>query len=467
MLVFRTVIPLKPVADIQRLIDISVEWIANSPHHQEKLGPALARHKGQRNFSEDLGKEKFECISYSESAAELACILFEYLEEDDKLWRCEVVFKKSPAETVFLISLFCEKRDFKNILDRVQKPHLIKLLDDKVGFAQDGPFATTNTPQCFKSDEVSTAADIINGKFHSFLPCIYVSKNTSGEYNTDIEKVARLLSGVAHVFVEPNIYFSYDLQHKTDGRNPYNGAVGIFFPNGGVRRYLLPSAEFNYTIGPKYVFNKIKNSMIFGVVPEDLSFSAISIRLRQQLLQKKYQEKFEKESDEFFASLEEINVELMEENKRLREENEQLKLQEVHQDAVQPQRGYLACGHPESYPGQILDFLLEILEAQKKSYPTGTRARAILDALLADNVKVGEKENIIREIKALFRGFRSVNASMESRLKEFGLVIERLKGNHPKLYFKNFPQIFCTLFASGGDHRGGKNLAADIRKQLL
>lgn len=207
--------------------------------------------------------------------------------------------------------------------------------------------------------------------------------------------------------------------------------------------------------------------MIFGAVPEELSFSTIIIRIRQKMFQEKLQEKFKKESDEFFASLDAMSTELMEENKMLREENEQLKLQEVHQDAVQERRGYISCGHPESYPGQIQDFLIEIIESQKNNYVPGTRARAIIDALLAENAMVGEKEKISNEVKALFRGVRSVNAAIESRLKAFGLVVERVKGNHPKLYFRNYPQISCTLFASGGDHRGGKNLAADIRKQLL
>ena len=45
MLVFRTIFPLNPAATLQQLIDISIEWIDNSPEYvmREKLGDLYGR----------------------------------------------------------------------------------------------------------------------------------------------------------------------------------------------------------------------------------------------------------------------------------------------------------------------------------------------------------------------------------------------------------------------------------------
>lgn len=461
MLVFRTVIPLVPVDDIQKLIDISIKWIEDSQHY--KLSDVLSAYKGKNNFTEEAGKEKFECLCYSDNNIDYACILLEYY-EDDKKWRTEVMFKKSSTETLTVISIYCETLDFTNILGEVHKPYLIKLLDREVGFAQDGPFPTGNTAHIFTSDELKIAADIIEGEFYSYLPCIYISINRMGEYSTDIDVLSKLLSGVAHVFVEPNIYFSYDLKHITNNCNPYLGAVGIFFPDRGVRKYLLPSEEYNYKIGKKFIFNTIKNIMIFGAVPDELSYSMIKLKL----IQKKLTIEHEHDSNELFEELEKINAQIEEELNRLKAENIQLRHQNIGARNV-PEGGIrIACNDIiESYDGQIYDFILETLEAKKNNYAKGTRARAILDGLLNKNKKIGQKEKIIEMLKATFRGSRTITAAMENRLKEYGFAVDRTKGKHPKLYFSDYPQITCTVPSTGGDRRGGDNQVSEIKNSIL
>ncbi|PJN93419.1 hypothetical protein CNY89_20955, partial [Amaricoccus sp. HAR-UPW-R2A-40] len=56
----------------------------------------------------------------------------------------------------------------------------------------------------------------------------------------EIEKLSYDLGGIAHVVVEPDRAFSFQLRDETEGRNAYGGTIGLSVPGQGiVRRYYL------------------------------------------------------------------------------------------------------------------------------------------------------------------------------------------------------------------------------------
>lgn len=75
-----------------------------------------------------------------------------------------------------------------------------------------------------------------------FLPSTFrLRENLPGfSVNRRIEKLACDLGGVAHVIVEPDRAFSFELREETDARNAYGGTLGLSSPGQGiVRRYYL------------------------------------------------------------------------------------------------------------------------------------------------------------------------------------------------------------------------------------
>src|SRR5690606_7137965 len=76
-----------------------------------------------------------------------------------------------------------------------------------------------------------------------WLPTVYVSATGNGSWllsRQEIETLAYDLGGIAHVVVEPDRAFSFDLRDATEARNAYGGTVGLSVPGQGIaRRYYL------------------------------------------------------------------------------------------------------------------------------------------------------------------------------------------------------------------------------------
>ena len=92
-------------------------------------------------------------------------------------------------------------------------------------------------------DGLLQALAVIDGGASRHLPVVYLSALGQGRWalpEPEIEKLARDLSGVAHVMVEPTREFSFALRDVSAGRNAYGGTIGIAVPGRGfVRRLFL------------------------------------------------------------------------------------------------------------------------------------------------------------------------------------------------------------------------------------
>lgn len=462
MLVFRTVFPLINTISIQEFINLSIQWIDRSPHYE--LRGRLNAYYGTKDFVVYSDNEHFESAFHEEENKISVCILFER-NDTSRRWRTEIVFLKESKYTLCSINVYCESDNFENYTNWTQKPYFIKLINAKQWFGTDGNFRISDDPYAFSPDEVKAAAKIINGDFKTYLPCVYISKNQEGEYSIDVDKIAQKLVGIAHVFLEPSIYFSHDLRKLTRGYNPYLGAIGIFFPHHGKRILYRPLVENNYSIPINLFYNEVKNALTYGQLEEALSYSAVkSTWLRQQVEKNKndsldyqeYAEQLEKEKDDEIKKLKNEIIGLQKQldilnNKHRNDEN-----------GMVLKRGKVI----ESYSGQINDTLIEVLEQGKKSLPPTSRRYQLLDELLKYNKKGGGKEKILEKLESILKGYRTVNDSMESGLKRLGFIINR-QGAHPKLSFANYPNAQCILTTSGSDSRNGKNAIAHIKQYLL
>lgn len=464
MLVFRTVCPLNSEALLQKLIDTSIKWIDESPHYE--LKGQLNCYYGYSKFTKETESEKFECFTYQIDTTNYACIYFEK-KECDKKWITEIVYKKDNKNVIFSINIYCEALNFENTLNEANRPYLIKTLAKEIGFGNDGLFSTTNKAHYFSSNELDVACNIINGNFQSYLPCVYVSMNEQGEYSLDIDKASKLLSGIAHVFIEPNVYFSQDLRRKTQGNNPYLGAVGIFFPNYGNKKTILPLRENNYKIGIRTLFNAVKNSLNFGVQPEELSFSNIKMKLLKYEFQiNEFQNDKQAMIDYVVSQNEELESTISRQKEEIYQLKNRLKISEESLDKNSAAALINRGEQFDSYQDQIHDTIIELIENGKNNYEQGTRKRSIIDDILMHNKKNGQKEQIVDELKNIFKGYRTMTDSIESKLKKLGFSVDK-SSPHYKLSFTSYPQISVPLPASGSDKRGGRNCVSDIKKTLL
>ena len=137
------------------------------------------------------------------------------------------------------------------------------------------------------------------------LPLIYISCKKDGSQKIDCEKLGQMLFCSAFVVYENNVNFSKQLAERTNGRSPYNGAVGIYWKN----RYRI----FTNKESEKDYFQIISKYLVTNPLPQELTFTFI---------QGKYAEQLQAASEK---TIEELQIELKNSEKSA---EEKLKTQE-------------------------------------------------------------------------------------------------------------------------------------------
>ncbi|WP_152927758.1 hypothetical protein [Komagataeibacter europaeus] len=171
---------------------------------------------------------------------------YDYPDEEGRLWRTEGVLKQMGNKEKYNLVRFrsqCLAKVPEARLHTPKKPFLIKSLlkngwgdKDKMLTISDQPFWLTNTP-----DSLKLAQSIVLGNATEWLPIVYISANNKNSWclsQSDIKSLAYYLGGVAHIVVEPDRSFSFSLRDISNGRNVYDGAIGLSVPGQGIiKRY--------------------------------------------------------------------------------------------------------------------------------------------------------------------------------------------------------------------------------------
>lgn len=165
-----------------------------------------------------------------------------------RVWRTECVLKRSAAEggqDLVRLRTQCIAKTPGARLDTPRKPYIIKALLQNGWGGTDQIFRVTDQPVWLESsdDGLATAKSVTLGEAAKWLPTVYVSATGNSSWllsQQEIEKLAYDLGGIAHVVVEPDRTFSFDLRDESEARNAYGGTVGLSVPGQGIiRRYYL------------------------------------------------------------------------------------------------------------------------------------------------------------------------------------------------------------------------------------
>ena len=159
-----------------------------------------------------------------------------------RLWRTEAVLRfKQEHEVSSLIRVrtLCVANRANAVLEIPKKPYIIKGLLKAGWGGLDGEIEVGDRALYLEpnDEDLEFAAAVISGKATRNLPVVYVSARSSDLHDLSedlIEKLAYRLGGIAHVVVEPNRRFSFDLRNRTEGRNVYGGTIGIYLPANGL-----------------------------------------------------------------------------------------------------------------------------------------------------------------------------------------------------------------------------------------
>ncbi|MGY6635620.1 MAG: hypothetical protein ACXIUO_00615 [Erythrobacter sp.] len=288
----------------------------------------------------------------------------DFPDNEGRIWRTEGVLRRGGAGASDLVRFRtqCRAAQPGARLDVPKKPYLIKALLKNGWSASDGHVEVSDAPIWLHETEqgLQLAASLTEGTLTRWLPALYVSATDSdvwGLSETEIEKLAYDLGGVAHVVVEPNRRFSFKLRDLTAGRNVYSGAVGIALPGSGIvgRLFIgwqMPDSH-SLVVALKNTVTALRERMpVKGWDWSDLQ--ELSLRKQRNALQGAAEAKdIEELFDGYVKEIEEIKS-----DKRVLEVKiAELQAEISNKDEERDNGGNVLRLMPEIYPGEVLDRL--------------------------------------------------------------------------------------------------------------
>ncbi len=172
-----------------------------------------------------------------------------------------------------------------------------------------------------------------------------------------------------------------------------------------------------------------------------------------------------------YGSLEKETGHLRKRHDELKEEYE--KLQQFVAGNVQPPRveyqgeQFIEPGDENDfYTDERKDILLSVLEDTLSGLKPGSRRRDVVASVVAANGGGAKQKKREKELKAILRGYVSMDASVRTRLQKFGFVIDGA-GKHYNLIYFGDSRYAYTISKTAGDGRAGVNAAASIATLVL
>ena len=111
--------------------------------------------------------------------------------------------------------------------------------------------------------------DAANGNYNLSMPLVFATKIfDSAGYEIDIDNLARRLAGMAYIVAENEDGYARSLKEKTNGSNPYNGHVAIYYPGRGKSKTLTPRSALGWGTLDKMILNEVAQYMTAQVDAE-------------------------------------------------------------------------------------------------------------------------------------------------------------------------------------------------------
>lgn len=147
------------------------------------------------------------------------------------------------------------------------KPLIVKKLLDKLGSDFDLDFfKISDKPiELFynQDNNIKEIGKFLSCKLKTKMPLIYVSATKLNKHLIIADKLAKNLYGEAHVILEKSNSIKTKLKNYSNFKNPYNGAIGIFWPLTEKNYFLIQDSKLN-SENITNQFRKIQKHLTFS-----------------------------------------------------------------------------------------------------------------------------------------------------------------------------------------------------------
>jgi hypothetical protein len=400
----------------------------------------------------------------------------DYPDAEGRLWRTEGVLRRDingDGQDLLRVRTECVARQPGVRLDHPRKPYLIKsFLTDNWG-GQDGILSVADAPIWLSDDSanLSIANASTQGSASRCLPVIYVSAIDSEKWlisRDQIKKLAFDLGGVAHVVVEPNRGFSFQLREATGGANVYGGTIAIAIPGRGILRRFYTGLRFPEV---EDVVAAVRTSTL-SIRTQMPAMGWDWTELQEQAL------RLQRERDRNRLSSLETEQLYQEEISNLQDRIRQLEVQIASQPQIPSSENdsdllSSSLGEkvgPEIYPGEFTDRLRAAArESLARADVTGLdrRSKIVLDAIVARIPSSPALNELLEDLKRATKDAKHVASNLKSLLARHGYR-EKSENKHLRLEplegYDGLDSI--TVPKTPSESRGLQNLRKQIEGTL-
>lgn len=468
MITFSTEFPIDNKNSVADVLLLACKWITGSRYSKVPNGALDAiptDTEVQKTFDDDvvtIGAANSDGFS-------IGGVRYTRIEEKGLEWTTSIVTAKTQHLHLISVQLSCDALTTTARLPAPKKPDFIRQVISKLKGGMDGSIPVADKPFFLEEGEIEIAARLISGQADNLLPIIYISANYDGTYIIDPLLLAKTVSGMAHVFVEPSRAFSVKLMGISASRNPYGGTIGVYWPESNARKsYYLDEKHGTGDIIQADIFNDIRIALSNRRQRTDCNW----LHLKEIIARCKYEKLKAAGSTELNEYVEMFNSDMEAKDARLTEAEQEIsritaELRKYNSTNHSSFDGLIAAGEEQDlYRGEIRDIVIQSLQdALNNSHSDSRRQHVIRDLLLRNKV-VGQAVAFEEKIKSIFKAGIDMDSKTRNALAGLGFDISE-DGKHFKAIFQGDGRYTFAISKTSSDSRAGKNLTSDINNKLF
>ncbi|MCL2355818.1 MAG: hypothetical protein FWC70_01505 [Defluviitaleaceae bacterium] len=471
MLRYSAKIPIIDTATMSDCTELFIRWVEDSPHRDVTVDYDVT---SRDDYTKEFGDKKVSIMHYCDEFCDTAILR---LVENDAgvIYTTDCSYFSAGGEKYIKVQLSCNAQTPSSKLPNNKIPRIAEMLMEKNMCKPDRFFPITDAPVFVSEENLAQCAEYMRGESDDCLPMVYVSCKKSGKpalTGDKLTELAKRISGLAHVVVEPNKKIRYRLQELTDSRNVVDGCVGVYYPKSENREKFNPDDADEstiYTAVQRAISNDVR-SLEYNWQNVELLRAKKKITEMAKAIEVEKDEKLKilTDSDAFMAA---FDAEISEYKEKIDSLNLQLN------SAIAEKEGYkvrlqnlgnenlINPGDAEEFfPGEKNDLIYSILEQclgkiDKGSYP---RIYDLLLSLVEANQSFDTGKENFRHIKEILKK-GELRPKERNDLQAFGVTFTEKGHGHDKAYFGE-PKYGVTISLTPSDRKGAQNNASDFIK---
>lgn len=468
MISYSTEFPIDEKNSVEDVLLLAWKWIVGS-RHTNIPESALSSLPVDSELHLAFGSESVTISAACGDGFSIGGIRYTRIEDKGLEWITSIVTIKTPLQHLLSIQISCEALNTAARLPAPKKPVFIHQALTSLGGGMDGSIPVVDKPFYLNEPEVQVAAQLISGTGENRLPIVYISANYDGSHIVSPAELAKLVSGVAHVFVEPSREFSAKLKKLTGARNVYGGTVGVYWPESEAKKsYYFDSVDDSSEIIQINIANDIRIALSNRRQRTNCNWLYL-----KEVISRRHYEKLKAEGstqlDEFASA---FDAELTVKSERIAEAEQEIarlnaELKRYGAAFRTSTNGLLKPGEEQDlFAGEIQDIVIDALQSSFKNSHADSRRQHVISDILSHNQVTGSAATIQEEIKRILKGYVNMDVKTRTSLTKLGFDITD-DGKHYKAVFQGDGRYMFSISKTSSDHKSGMNLASDISKKLF